>query len=148
MRSVVGSIALVIALASCSSVSSSSTLEAEARREADKVWTDLISKCGVSYYATQANDMFEMKGVKFRVSVRIASEVEKMNGQDAFARASIKCNVSRRYNGYIKRWGQWEDGTGFVGGWFDLIKRDGRWRALKPNQKSSVDCSKIPPVGD
>ena len=149
MRRVVGSIVLATVLVSCSFSVSSSTLEAEAKKEADKVWPDIVSKCGQSYYAKQADDIFEMKGVTFGVSVMRTSETEKMNGIVARAHGSMKCKVSRRYNGYTKRWGEWEDGTGFVGGSFEMIKRDGKWLfTSKPNQRSAVDCANVPPVGD
>lgn len=149
MRRLVGSTVLATVLMSFSFSVSSSTLEAEAKREAEKVWKDIVSKCGQSYYAKRADDIFEMKSVTFGVSVMRTSDTEKMNGIVARAHGSMKCKVSRRYNGYTKRWGEWEDGTGFVGGWFDMIKRDGKWLfTSRPNQRSAVDCSKIPSAGD
>jgi hypothetical protein len=146
----------------CSSLTGAggSSLNAEARREAEKFWAAQITKCGDSYYRKEVlikKDgyviYYQMKGPKVEVLPQPMSEADRLNGIEWKGSTAFVPAASRIWNTDKKGWSDWGKGAWGVpdlnygmnkvkGAWNVNTKRD--WTREETSRYEPVDCSQIP----
>jgi hypothetical protein len=137
-----------------------SSLDAEARREAEKFWEAQISKCGDSYYRKEKlikkDDYviyYQMKDPKVQVLPQPMSEADRLNGIEWKGSTAFIPAASRIWNTEKKGWSDWGKGAWGVpdlnygmnkakGAWNVNTKRD--WTREETSRYEPVDCSQIP----
>jgi hypothetical protein len=119
-------------------------LSKEAEAEANKHWNVIITKCGDSYYMTEARFIYQLKGVSFKVIASAPSPADELNGIGGRANAGVHSKLGRRYDTEFHQWGAWIERLLPSGSGYWLVKKNGVWQALLPNQVSAIACSKIP----
>ncbi len=137
-----------------------SSVDAEARREAEKFWATQITKCGDSYYRKEAlikKDghviYYQMKDPKVEVLPQPVSEADRLNGTEWKGSTAFIPVASRIWNTERKGWSDWQKGAGGVpdlnygmnkvrGAWNVNTKRD--WTREETSKYEPVDCSQIP----
>lgn len=138
-----GSIAVLALLCSCFSPFSSS-LEAEALSEAEKIWPSMMTECKGFYFFTRGDQMCQMKDTSFYVvDAREGSDADKMNGMEAKAQVNCGCKMYRWYSA-VNGWTRWVEGSAGPGPLW-IVKRNGKWVMTQmPNQRTAVECSQLP----
>jgi len=146
----------------CSSLTGAggSSLDAKARREAEKFWATQITKCGDSYYRREVlikkDDYviyYQMKDPKVEVLPQPVSEADRLNGIEWKGSTAFIPEASRIWNTERKGWSDWGNGAWGVpelnygmkkvnGAWSVNTKRD--WTREETSRYEPVDCSQIP----
>jgi hypothetical protein len=146
----------------CSSLTGAggSSLDSEARREAEKFWAAQVTKCGDSYYRKEAlikKDgyviYYQMKDPKVEVLPQPVSEADRLNGIEWKGSTAFVPGASRTWNTERKSWSDWGKGAWGVpelnygmgkakGEWSVNTKRD--WTREETSRYEPVDCSQLP----
>ncbi|MCA1617781.1 MAG: hypothetical protein LC795_00395 [Acidobacteria bacterium] len=146
----------------CSSLpgAGGSSVDAEARREAEKFWATQITKCGDSYYRKEVlikKDgyviYYQMKDPKVEVLPQPVSEADRLNGVEWKGSTAFIPTASRIWSTEKKAWSEWGKGAWGVpelnygmkkakGAWSVNTKRD--WTREETSKYEPVDCSQIP----
>lgn len=144
----------------CSSLTGAggSSLDAEARREAEKFWATQVTKCGDSYYRKEAlikkDDYviyYQMKNPKMEVLSQPVSEADRLNEIEWKGTTAFVPKASRAWSTEKKAWDEWLKGGMAVpelsygmekakGAWSIDTKRD--WTLEETSRYEPVDCSK------
>ncbi|HEV2859473.1 MAG TPA: hypothetical protein VGX48_00545 [Pyrinomonadaceae bacterium] len=137
-----------------------SSVDAEARREAEKFWATQITKCGDSYYRKEVlikKDgyviYYQMKDPKVEVLSQPVSEADRLNGIGWKGSTAFIPKASRIWGTDKKGWYDWEKGARGVpdlnygmgkmkGVWNVNTKR--HWTREETSRYEPVDCSQIP----
>lgn len=136
-----------------------SSLDAEARREAEKFWGTQITKCGDSYYRKEVlkkNDYvlyYQMKNPTVGVTSQPVSEADRLNGIEWKGSTAFRPEASRIWGTEKKGWFDWQRGPGGVpelshgmkkmkGTW--SVDTERYWAREETSRYEPVDCSQIP----
>jgi hypothetical protein len=135
------------------------SLDAEARREAEKFWATQITKCGDSYYRKEVlkkNNYvlyYQMKNPTVEVTSQPVSEADRLNGIEWKGSTAFRPEASRTWGTEKKAWFDWQRGPGGVpelshgmkkvkGAW--SVDTERYWAREETSRYEPVDCSQIP----
>jgi hypothetical protein len=161
-------IPFVAGLACIASLSESyaASLQDEASRQAEIVWSRYAAKCGDSYVHldTDGGEFTQFRDVKFDfMGDGSVTQVDRMNGVEWWGHIKMTAALERtsepKYRwGFIpaggERWGAWDDDGSYAPG-FHLKKISGAW-FVEPDDEvggripvaelvgSKLKCSKLP----
>lgn len=150
----------LLTFSACSSthVLTRSSVNDEAREEAEKFWFSQITKCGDSYYREiqyKSKDVvfYEYKEPSVHVASATVTEADRMNGIEWQGRISLEAKLSRIWGSDLGHWQQWSNGLGDTrDNSYHMKKVKGQWSINtdrgkifeEVSQYVPVDCSKIP----
>lgn len=138
-----------------------SSIDAEAREEAEEFWNSQITKCDDSYYRKQVlvkKDNYEVYYQMKEPSVKVLpiklTEADQLNGIEWRGTIAFQPKASRVWSSERKMWTEWLKGSMEVpelsysmqkanGRWSVNTKRD--WTLEQTSKYVPIDCSKIPP---
>ena len=135
-----------------------SSIDNEAKKEAEQFWFSQITKCGDSYYREiqyKQKDVvfYEYKEPSVHVASATVTEADRMNGIEWQGRISLESKLSRIWGSDLGHWQQWSNGLGDTrDNSYRMKKVKGQWNINtdrgkifeEVSQYVPVDCSKIP----
>jgi hypothetical protein len=132
-----------------------SSIDNEAKAEAEKFWATQITKCGDSYFRKLelnkgGESWYELKEPLVRISPAHTSDADRLNGLDWHGNIYLETKVSRTWES--DRWSAWENGVNRGDGFYcHMEKAKGKWNINMSrypydlvSRYVAVDCSKVP----